>query len=74
MLVPNQRAKNKVRLGGFVERQLYRAIVAQAKHAGMAHNKFGFVQRVISEALTSKSGPRRRTTTQSRNRQRLSSG
>jgi hypothetical protein len=49
--VPNQRAKNKVRLGGFVERELYRAVVALAKKEGMEHNKFGFTQKLILEGL-----------------------
>ena len=49
--VPNQRAKNKVRLGGFVDRELYRAVVALAKEAGMGHNKFGFTQKLILEGL-----------------------
>ena len=49
--VPNQRAKNKVRLGGFVDRELYRAVVAMAKEAGMEHNKFGFTQKLILEGL-----------------------
>ena len=49
--MPNQRAKNKVRLGGFVDRELYREVVALAKEDGMAHNKFGFTQKLILEGL-----------------------
>jgi hypothetical protein len=49
--VPNQRSKDKVRLGGFVDRDLYRAVLAFAKREGMAEDKFGFAQKLISEAL-----------------------
>ena len=65
LVVPNQRAKNKVRLGGFVDRELYRSIVALAKEAGMEHNKFGFTQKLILEglALRENRGGRRRAVT-----------
>ncbi len=49
--VPNQRAKNKIYLGGFVDRRFHQEIVRQAKAAGMADNKFGFVTRLLQEAL-----------------------
>jgi hypothetical protein len=49
--VPNQRSKNKIRLGGFIERRLYRAVLALAKHEGMAHDKFGFAQKLVREAI-----------------------
>jgi hypothetical protein len=58
--VPNQRAKNKVRLGGFVDRELYRAVVALAKEEGMAHNKFGFTQKLILEGLALRESRRKR--------------
>ncbi|HEV2208941.1 MAG TPA: hypothetical protein VG167_09215 [Verrucomicrobiae bacterium] len=59
--MPNQRAKNKVRLGGFIERRLYRQIVARAKAEGMADNKFGFVQQLLEHALARRKQTARRT-------------
>jgi len=52
--VPNQRSKNKVYLGGFVEKELHRKIIAGAKKAGMQDNKFGFVAGIIRKALSRK--------------------
>lgn len=49
--MPNQRSPNKVRLGGFVELGLYRTVVAMAKREGFEHDKFGFAQELIREAL-----------------------
>ncbi len=49
--MPNQRSPNKVRLGGFVERSLHRAVIAMAKREGFEHDKFGFAQQLIREAL-----------------------
>jgi hypothetical protein len=49
--VPNQRAKNKAHLGGFVDHKLNLEIIRLAKAEGMAGNKFGFVQKLIREAL-----------------------
>ena len=49
--MPNQRAKNKVYLGGFLERGFHQQIVKLAKRAGMEHNKFGFVTQLLEEAL-----------------------
>ncbi len=49
--MPNQRAKNKVYLGGYVELELQKAIVRAAREAGMANNKFGFVAGLVREAL-----------------------
>jgi hypothetical protein len=69
--VPNQRAKNKVRLGGFVDRKLYRAVVALAKQEGMEHNKFGFAQKLILEGLAlreNRSRKRRSVTDKTRSR------
>jgi len=59
--VPNQRSKDKVRLGGFVDRELYQAVLAFARREGMAEDKFGFAQKLISEALDRREpGPRAR--------------
>ena len=49
--MPNQRSKNKAHLGGFVEKKLLEEIVRLAKKEGMEFNKFGFVQKLIQEAL-----------------------
>ena len=49
--MPNQRSPNKVRLGGFVDQRLYRTVVAMAKREGFAHDKFGFVQQLLRQAL-----------------------
>jgi len=49
--VPNQRSKTKIRLGGFIERELYWAVRAQAKLEGMERDKFGFAQKLLREAL-----------------------
>jgi hypothetical protein len=49
--VPNQRSKTKVRLGGFIERELYLAVLAEAKLEGMSRDKFGFAQKLLQEAI-----------------------
>ena len=49
--VPNQRAKNKAFLGGYIEVKLYRRLLRSARHEGMEHNVFGFVQTLIKEGL-----------------------
>jgi hypothetical protein len=47
--MPNQRSKNKVHLGGFLDKELNEEIVQRAQVEGM--NKFGFVVKLIREAL-----------------------
>ena len=49
--MPNQRSKNKAHLGGFVENELHAEIVRLAKKEGMENNKFGFVKKLIREAI-----------------------
>ncbi|MDB6021481.1 MAG: hypothetical protein JWQ04_1338 [Pedosphaera sp.] len=49
--MPNQRSKNKLHLGGFVEKELHAEIVRLAKKEGMEANRFGFVQKLILEAI-----------------------
>ena len=49
--MPNQRSKNKLHLGGFVDKDLHAEIVRLAKKDGMEFNRFGFVQKLITEAL-----------------------
>jgi hypothetical protein len=50
--MPGKRAKNKVRFGGYLERDLYNEIVELANSEGMGHDKFGFLKRLLREALT----------------------
>ena len=52
--MPNQRAKNKLYLGGFVDKRLHATIMREAKQAGMQDNKFGFVTDLVREALKSR--------------------
>ena len=47
--MPNQRSKNKVHLGGFLDKELNEEIIKLAQAEGM--NKFGFVVKLIREAL-----------------------
>ena len=49
--MPNQRSKNKLHLGGFVDKELHAEIVRLAKKEGMEFNRFGFVQKLILEAI-----------------------
>jgi hypothetical protein len=49
--MPNQRSKNKLHLGGFVDKEFHAEIVRLAKKEGMEANRFGFVQKLIHEAL-----------------------
>ena len=49
--MPNQRAKNKQYLGGFVDKRLHALILRKAKRAGMDQNKFGFVTELVQEAV-----------------------
>jgi hypothetical protein len=49
--MPNQRSKNKRHLGGFVEKEFLDKITRLAKKEGMEFNRFGFVQKLIHEAL-----------------------
>lgn len=52
--MPNQRSKNKAHLGGYVDKKLYDELLRYAKKEGMESNKFGFVERLILEALESR--------------------
>lgn len=49
--MPNQRAKNKVRFGGFVSRELKVQIVRRAKAGGWGKNIFGFAMMVAGEEM-----------------------
>ncbi len=54
--MPNQRAKNKTYLGGFVEKRLLAKLDRLAKEAGMEDNRFGFATLLLQEALESRVG------------------
>jgi len=41
--MPNQRAKDKVFLGGFISKKICRTIIRMAQEAGMANNRSGFL-------------------------------
>jgi hypothetical protein len=49
--MPNQRAKNKVYLGGFVDKKLHAKVIRLAKQAGMEKNKFGFAAQMMEESI-----------------------
>ena len=49
--MPNQRAKNKIYLGGFVDKKLHARLVRAAAQAGRGDNKFGFVSELVEAAL-----------------------
>jgi len=56
--MPNQRAKTKTYLGGFVEREFRDKISQLAREAGMEHNQFGFALRLIQEPLNRRKATR----------------
>ena len=58
--MPNQRSPNKVRLGGFIDRQLHRQIMTLARREGMTDDKFGFARKLIEEALARRAKAKRR--------------
>ncbi|MDB6018028.1 MAG: hypothetical protein JWR19_2517 [Pedosphaera sp.] len=49
--MPNKRSKNKAYIGGYIDKVLHAEIVRLAKDEGMEHNKFGFVETLIREAI-----------------------
>ncbi len=49
--MPNQRSKNKAYLGGFIDKHLHNEIKRRAADAGMANNKFGYVEKMIRQAI-----------------------
>jgi hypothetical protein len=59
--MPNQRAKTKTYLGGFVERDFKDKISEFAREAGMEHNQFGFVLRLIQGPLNRRKATRAAT-------------
>jgi hypothetical protein len=57
--MPNQRSKNKSHLGGFVDNELHAEIIRLARLEGMESNKFGFVQKLIREAIERRKGKKK---------------
>jgi hypothetical protein len=49
--MPNQRAKNKVFFGGFIERGVKARLTKAAAAAGMRGNVFGFAMAAVEERL-----------------------
>ncbi len=49
--MPNQRAKNKHYVGGYVPRELLAEVKRQARAAGMQKNVFGFAMVLLQEEL-----------------------
>jgi hypothetical protein len=49
--MPNQRAKDKVYLGGFVKKQLRDQLSRLARKAGMGDNRFGYAVSLIEKSL-----------------------
>ena len=49
--MPNRRSPNKAYLGGYIPRELHAEICRLAVEEGMEHNRFGFVEKLIREAL-----------------------
>jgi len=49
--MPNQRSKDKVYLGGYVNRELHQKLTRLADQAGMGRNRFGFVISLALEGL-----------------------
>jgi hypothetical protein len=62
--MPNQRSKNKAHLGGFVEKELHTEIMRLAKLEGMEGNKFGFVQKLVREAIERRKKSRKKPSSQ----------
>jgi hypothetical protein len=49
--MPNQRSKNKAYIGGYIDKVLHAEIVRMANEESMEHNRFGFVEKLIREAI-----------------------
>ncbi len=58
--MPNQRAKGKVYLGGFVDQKLKARLVRMARSAGKRHNVFGLATELIEESLRRRENRQRR--------------
>ncbi len=49
--MPNKRSINKAYIGGYIEKALHEEIQRLAADEGMGKNKFGFVEKLIREAI-----------------------
>ncbi len=49
--MPNQRAKNKVRLQGYIEKKLYRELARRAVKAAWTRGVFGYVIHLVEPLL-----------------------
>jgi hypothetical protein len=49
--MPNQRSKNKSYIGGYIDKNLHEEIKVLAREEGMEKNKFGFVEKLVREAI-----------------------
>jgi hypothetical protein len=56
--MPNQRAKDKVYLGGYVHHDFHSTVTRLARQAGMKENRFGFLVQLVEESIDRR---RRRT-------------
>jgi len=49
--MPNERLKEEVKLGGFIDSRLHRQIMSICKKERMAVERLGFARKLIQEAL-----------------------
>ena len=72
--MPNQRAKDKVRFGGCLPRELHAQVRGLAKQAGMSNNVFGFFMMLVQEGMELPEGKQGRGTGTRRLRLKLRLG
>ena len=53
----NRRSPNKAYIGGYILKPLHDDITRMAAEEGMARNRFGFVEKLIREAVARRSLP-----------------
>jgi hypothetical protein len=58
--MPNQRSKNKVGLGGYLDNALFEEFMRHCRAEGMVNNKFGFAKKLIVEAIGLRQRKRKR--------------
>ncbi len=66
--MPNMRARNKVFLGGYIDRKLQERITRAARAAGMERNRFGFVTGLVEKALRGRGNSKRPSAKRARGR------
>jgi hypothetical protein len=49
--MPNKRSINKAYIGGYIDKALHAEIRQLAAAEGMERNKFGFVEKLVREAI-----------------------